>query len=424
MSSDSLSNIDTPDNRNDIFVGSQSNHSLEQESLKIDGFDFKSYTDLFILQLKLILTECNHYESTSLESNGSSEFSDFTNKDIELLKNKLFHCLDNHLNELSILTKSYTAIQHKESANYFRSKISSFLQQAPFWQRVLDKPRGYAGDSEMMQMIYRNNYEGPTLFGQLLHKHGINRPAAQAVRNRRKLIPKILSETEENRRLQNNTSPTRVLSIACGPAWEMRDLIEEIGDHSRYEFYFLDQDIEALNEAKRGIDFIESQIAKSGSRVQTQFIQATVRKLLENHELVSQLGHFDFIYSMGLFDYLPDEVSLRLISRLSHMLAPQGQLVIGNYHIENPDIPYMEYWGDWKLIHRSEQQFLTIAQQALADETDIKSPPLQQTETMPQTFTEADSYIEPHHNQPSFFEPHITFEDTGTQMFLHIRRKV
>jgi extracellular factor (EF) 3-hydroxypalmitic acid methyl ester biosynthesis protein len=73
------------------------------------------------------------------------------------------------------------------------------------------------------------------------------------------------------------------------------------------------------------------------------------------------VGRFDFIYSMGLFDYLTPPVARAVLARLFDLLRPGGVLLVGNYHVSNPGRLYMEYWLDWCLYHRTEDAFLELA---------------------------------------------------------------
>src|SRR5258706_13242790 len=86
-----------------------------------------------------------------------------------------------------------------------------------FMQRTNLKPRGYAGDAVMMEMLYDNKYVGRYAFNKLLHKHPLEQVAAIAVRNRRVLVPQLMRESLE----KTTASPFRVLSVACGPARQL-----------------------------------------------------------------------------------------------------------------------------------------------------------------------------------------------------------
>ena len=65
---------------------------------------------------------------------------------------------------------------------------------------------------------------------------------------------------------------------------------------------------------------------------------------------------------MGLFDYLEDKTASKLIGCLYSFLKPGGVLLIGNFHHNNQLRALMEAYLEWFLIHRSEEELLTVAQ--------------------------------------------------------------
>ena len=73
---------------------------------------------------------------------------------------------------------------------------------------------------------------------------------------------------------------------------------------------------------------------------------------------------FDLAYAAGLFDYLSDEVSCRLIERMLACLRPGGRLLIGNFTPVNWGRSYMEAFMDWHLIHRTLQQLRDLGRRA------------------------------------------------------------
>jgi extracellular factor (EF) 3-hydroxypalmitic acid methyl ester biosynthesis protein len=117
----------------------------------------------------------------------------------------------------------------------------------------------------------------------------------------------------------------------------------------------LDQDEEALSAARETVEHIP------GLAARTSYFLSSVRTLLRAAELQRELGQFEFIYSMGLFDYLTRPVARAVLARLYELLAPGGAVFVGNYHVHNPSRYYMAYWLDWNLHHRSEREFVELA---------------------------------------------------------------
>lgn len=234
---------------------------------------------------------------------------------------------------------------------YFRRQLWNVILTAPIMARTNLKPRGYIGDSEMMRMIYFNDYRGDTTFGQILHKHAVKQPAAQAVRNRRVDLARMLRDyLQRIERRASDSRRVRVLSVACGPAMELNEIIRSAEDCRRVHFSLLDQDKSALQEAALGIERIESRL---GVSVDAEYLQESVRTLLVNRTLRERWGTFDFIYSMGLFDYLTAPVASAVLGKLNALLNPGGEMIVGNFALDNPTLPYMSFWMDWAIIHRT-----------------------------------------------------------------------
>ena len=291
--------------------------------------------------------------------------------------------LDQKITELKEVVSSYNKEEHERHGFYFRKQLWDFIMCSPFMRRAVLRPRGYAGDSKMMSMIYKNAYQGNSTFSKVMHKHPIEHPAAQAVRNRRELISNKLKSIGETGKQSGKRITT--LSVACGPGYEIRDILLTPKDCDRYHFTLLDQDKNALHEAA---ELISKKEKRFNNNIKVDYINESVRSILGTPELEKKWGRFDFIYSMGLFDYLTPPVAKSVIHKLFQLLEPGGELIVGNFHVSNPSKIYMEYWLSWVLYHRREDEFRRML------------------EDVPSATTE------------------ILFEDTGSQMFLNVKKKV
>lgn len=269
---------------------------------------------------------------------------------------KFMQFYDNRLAELEMLVKDYNREEHYRHGFYFRKQVWQYILASEFLARTNIKPRGYPGDSEMMNMVYKNSYEGKTVFEKLLHKHPVETAAAQAVRNRRALIPAILKEIHKDFS-KKKSEKLSILSVACGPAFEMQDLFLSGGDCRKFKVTLMDQDTEALEEAGDNIKKLEK---KFGKKIEHSFLTDSVRTMLKTRHVSEKMGSYDFIYSMGLFDYLTPPVAKAIVGKLYQLLRPGGQMIIGNYHVQNPTRIYMDYWMDWVLYYRTEQDFLEM----------------------------------------------------------------
>lgn len=305
---------------------------------------------------------------------------------IDSLGQQLMEYLEQQHTQLRTITANFTDEEHEHHGFFFRMQLWNTILSAPIMARTNTKPRGYIGDSQMMRMIYSNSYEGDSTFGKIVHKHAVNQPAAQAVRNRKSDLVRILNQTVSGGRLRPSESEDRirVLSIACGPAVEIGEILTSPEQCRKYHFTLLDQDRHALMEAAETTEFVEE---KFGEEVSADFVNESVRTMLVTRELQERWGRFDFIYSLGLFDYLTKPVAIALLRKLTHLLLSGGTMVIGNFANENPSACFMAYWMDWPIIYRSQEDMLNLA---------AKVPDI-----------EAELYR----------------DDSGIQMFLELRKK-
>ncbi len=299
---------------------------------------------------------------------------------VRVEERRFFAFMEAHLRALSAQVAGFTREEHERHAFYLRRVAWPYIERASFLWRSNAKPRGYAGDAESMVIIYENAYEGRTAFDRLLHKHSVSTAAADAVRSRRRLVPRVLREVVA--RTDGAARPFQFLSLASGPASELEDVYAARGDLDRLHCALLDQDPFALDLARRTVARIE---AARGGSAHVRYIEDSVRTMLRTRDLAGRIGRFHFVYSMGLFDYLTPPVARAVLARTWELLLPGGTMLVGNFHERNPSRIYMEYWGDWPLYYRDEESLL-----ALAD------------------------------GLPG--ERAITFDDTGTQMFLRMEK--
>ena len=262
---------------------------------------------------------------------------------------------DARLAELDRLTVGFDREEHERHGFYLRRMAWDFILGSEFLKRTNLKPRGYAGDAEMMQMLYENRYVGHYVFNKLIHKHPVETPAAQAVRNRRALVARELAQLRKHR---GPSAKLKLLSVACGPAWELQDIFHTIEDAAALEVTLLDQDPSALRRAQECVARLE---AARGFGLSVHYVADSVRTMLRTPKLTERFGRFDFIYSMGLFDYLTPPVARAVLTKLWELVEPGGRLLVGNYHVGNPTRNYMAYWMDWVLYYRTEPEFLALA---------------------------------------------------------------
>lgn len=254
--------------------------------------------------------------------------------------------------EVASLTAGLSDDEHAAHRAYFKGEVMHLFSESPFMRRASSKPLGYAGDYEMMNMLYRDHREGPTLFAKALNVYATSEGAAVANVNRIAFLGKLI----ESRIAASSRERVRIASIGCGPAKEISALLErspELG--ARLEVALIDQEERSIAHCEREL----APLARStGLRV--QFIRESLRRLLTTSSLGDALGQRELIYSAGLFDYLSERTSQVLLAALYGALSDGGLVAIGNVAEGNPSRPAMEYFLEWFLIHRTPEDLQAL----------------------------------------------------------------
>jgi extracellular factor (EF) 3-hydroxypalmitic acid methyl ester biosynthesis protein len=240
--------------------------------------------------------------------------------------------------------------------NWSRRQLHEFMMLAPAMSRAFHKPFGYPGDYEVMRFIYEKPFEGPNLFAKSLSLAFDQTKAARAVRYRKDLVKRQIADLIEGDR------PLRILAVACGPAQEILELLQETAKLPPIEIVLFDQDKGALACAYRRLMPLVD--ARHQGRVKLVYLHESIKRLLRDSELFADFGFFDLIYSVGLFDYLRLPTAVVLARNLEARLLPGGRLLIANMVPDMSSRWYMEHHLDWWLTLRSRPELLDMAHRA------------------------------------------------------------
>lgn len=289
----------------------------------------------------------------SLPTNSFKEEKVFKTAVIDTIGAYLSQVIPNIYNRIPEILNTCTSEQKEKATAFIREQVGPMIYGAPFANRAYFKPRGYAGDYEMMNHLYRDEGAGKSLFDQCLQRYFIDEPAGQAVKNRGYYL---LSKIENLTKRTPNAKKFRVVSIASGPAMEVQLFLEKrnFKENCQYEFHFIDQDEESLKHAQRQIHSIE-RFVKSG--FEFNFHNLAIKNIIGKG---IPHGKFDLVYSAGLFDYFTEPVATAAASKFLDATNDSGQVVIGNFSKDNPSTLIMEYFLDWYLIYRSPEDLHRI----------------------------------------------------------------
>ena len=242
------------------------------------------------------------------------------------------------------------------SLQILRTELLPYLLLTRSAERMYRKPRGYAGDFLTIDWMYADEPGGAGELGVELDRCFLDEPAAQAVRNRRGLLREELQRSLD----LCAERPLRVTSLACGPAAEIFDLLQDPQLASQLELTLVDVDQQALDHVRARLD--REQIE--------QHLPLPIR--LERRNLLHlcigrqrlELKPQHLMYSIGLIDYFDDRIVTRLQAWIHQSLVSGGRSILGNFHPDNSTRGLMDQLLDWRLIHRDQADMERLAQAA------------------------------------------------------------
>jgi len=241
---------------------------------------------------------------------------------------------------------------------YIKRQIHPLLLCSPFAYRTYQKPLGYAGDYEMVNMILRDPYEGSSLFAKMMNVWLLNQSSAAAHRNRVLFLAAKL--TEETQRMARLGRPARIYNLGCGPAKEVQTFLVQSDLCEQARLTLLDFNDETLQHTGRILDELKLRHRRSTPiQMEKKSVHQILKEAARSGELPPE-KKFDFIYCAGLFDYLSDRICKRLMNIFYDLLAPGGLLVATNVDPSNPNRGSMEYVLEWHLVYRNRKQLESL----------------------------------------------------------------
>jgi extracellular factor (EF) 3-hydroxypalmitic acid methyl ester biosynthesis protein len=228
-----------------------------------------------------------------------------------------------------------------------RHPLHDLLLESPFTRRAFEKPRGYAGDAALMDLIYGLQPTGElSPLGGMLYGYEFDSPCFQSVRTRRAVLAREID------RAATGQATARVLSVASGHLREV-EWSRAVRDGT-VTITAVDQDRESLGCIERAY-----------RRFGVETVPASVGDLLRR---TVRFVDLDLAYAAGLYDYLDDDVARALTWALFRTLRSGGRLLIANFTPDTYDAAFMETFMDWRLVYRTPAQVRALAELIPADE--------------------------------------------------------
>ncbi len=200
----------------------------------------------------------------------------------------------------------------KSKQEQFRSETDPYFSRSYFINYARTWPKGYPGDYEILEDIYRSVPLSSGL-GYLLDLFFLEATLAVAVKERLVTLREML-----RRELSKRERP-RVLDIASGSCREVFELAPEIGS-SGAEFTCVDFDSDSLR-------FSSDRMSYTTVLNQISFRKYNAIRMINHEKNLREFNYQDIIYSTGLFDYLTDNILVKMIRALYKLTNPGGKII-------------------------------------------------------------------------------------------------
>ena len=242
---------------------------------------------------------------------------------------------------IAAVHKLCAALLEEESAGVPRSQLLPRLApvraihgRSPFIARLQQWPRGYPGDFETIEYLWRGRNAAVDRTSYYLEHYALTAPVAEQHRHKVRRQADLIADTLDRH--------GRIVLLACGSAPDLRLVAKRSTQETSPGVVLNDMDPAALAYCRTALGPFADKC---------QFESGHALRVL--HRLPEPA---DLIMAGGLFDYLPDRACRAILSTARRRLAPGGRIFFTNIAVGNPYRPWLEYCGEWSLIERTEEQ--------------------------------------------------------------------
>jgi extracellular factor (EF) 3-hydroxypalmitic acid methyl ester biosynthesis protein len=232
------------------------------------------------------------------------------------------------------------------------AEASDVLCRGWMIERARHKPRGYAGDYELLGRMYRNTRCDDRL-GSLIDRYFQEDAAPIAVRNRMRLMRDWIVEAVRER------PAVKVAVVGSAFGLEVRDALLDLAPHERAQVA-----ITLLDLDPAAISFARQQVADLLRPEQLVAESVNLFRLPRRPQLAAPLTGVDLLLCPGIFDYLDDVAAEEMLRLFWNVLAPGGRMTVMQLAPHNPSRALMEWIGNWHLIYRDEAEFRQVVTSA------------------------------------------------------------
>ena len=238
----------------------------------------------------------------------------------------------------------------REAQAAFRQTIAPWFDQSFLMERSKTKPKGYPGDYIMLLSMYDRQPKSSGL-GGYLDLHFIECELAYGVRGRMLAAKEFLADE-----LSRREGEVSILDIACGPC---REFVGGIDYPTTVHptFMVVDSDQETL-------DYVEQNVSGVDGAPKLNCLRHNALRVGSAKRNIEAFGRPDIIYSVGLFDYIPDRLLVPMLRGLRETLAEGGVLFLAFKDTERYDETVYQWNVDWFFFQRTVDDCRDLFRQA------------------------------------------------------------
>lgn len=273
-------------------------------------------------------------------------------------KDQIFNKLTDYFTRIWEIVKDFDRVRYVIHKDYYQRELGCLLSDpVEVNRRIYQKPLGYSGDYVIMNYIY--DYYGDDVFlGISTYEKLINNYTCNIPISRSNVARKNFLKAEIIRAIAENKNP-KIISLGCGSARELVEIVYEGKIDRPTVFKCLDLEQEALRYIERNIETIP--LDKKGL-LSINYLHRDITSLVRDKKLGEEIRGSNLIYLLGVCDYLSDKMAGRIIREAYSLLENGGKLIVCNISLGNSTHRgYYELLGEWCMIYRTQKEMAVWA---------------------------------------------------------------
>lgn len=244
-----------------------------------------------------------------------------------------------------------------------RQEMGGLIDTSRLVERMRTRPAGQPAGYRGFNHIYRNVPEGDDTVGLLTDAWLLTRPFAEAIRERR-----TVANERVTREVLDHARPDRIyrlLSLGCGPARSLADLLEEPGMADKISVTCVDDDQEALVHAN-------NMLKGRAPRGDITFRQTSPIDLTPETE---GYGGYDMVASLYTGDNADISALGRVLFTAHRWLHAYGVVTLVVFGDAVPDWLVLEVVLDWKPFRHSQRDLQDVLARSPFQQTKAEVAP-------------------------------------------------